>query len=228
MVLCIGLIPNTASAAVKINKAKATMEVDSTLKLKLSDSKSKATWKSSKSNIASVKADGTVTAKKEGQATITATVSGKKYTCAVTVVNSNKPDANKTYKVGETWKVDGLWSLTFNSVTTTDDRNQFSDKTPDQVVILDYSYESLGYSGQIMDLYVSSSHFKIVDQNGNVASTYPASTTKSPQETPVGAKCVGAQEAYGLDDESKKITVYVEMYDNNYNKHKATFVLDVK
>lgn len=49
-----------------------------------------------------------------------------------------------TYGLGETWTVDGQWSLTFNSVTTTDERNQFSDKTPAQVVILDYTYQNSG------------------------------------------------------------------------------------
>lgn len=229
LVLCLMLIaPNTAEAAVKISKAKATMEVDSTLKLKINGTKSKVTWKTSKKSIATVNSSGTVAAKKEGQATITATVGSKKYTCAVTVVDSNKPVSNKTYKVGDTWTVNGLWTLTFNSVTTTDERNKFSDDNPDQVVVLDYTYENLGYEGNFMDLYISSSSFKVVDANGNVADTYPAGTTKYPQETPIGARCVGAQEAYGLIDESDKITVYVELYDNNYKKFKATFVLSVE
>jgi uncharacterized protein YjdB len=151
-VLCIGIIPNTASAAVKISKVKATMEVGSTLKLKANGTSKNATWKTSKKSVATVSKSGTITAKSEGKATITATAGSEKYTCAVTVV----------------------------------------------------------------------------DQNGNVAGTYPASTTKYPQETPIGAKCVGAQQAYGLVDESDKITVYVEMYDNNHKKHKATFVLDIE
>ena len=96
MLLCIGLMPSTAKAATNISKAKATMEVDSTLKLKINESKNKTTWKSNKSSIASVKSDGTVTAKKEGQAVITATVSGKKYTCTVTVVDSNKASEEKS------------------------------------------------------------------------------------------------------------------------------------
>lgn len=88
--LCVTFIsPNTAEAAVKISKAKATMEVDSTLKLKVSGTKSKITWKTSKKTIATVNSSGIVTAKSAGQATITATVGSKKYTCKITVVDSN-------------------------------------------------------------------------------------------------------------------------------------------
>lgn len=88
--LCVTFIsPNTAEAAVKISKAKATMEVDSTLKLKVSGTKSKITWKTSKKTIATVNSSGIVTAKSAGQATITATVGNKKYTCKITVVDSN-------------------------------------------------------------------------------------------------------------------------------------------
>lgn len=83
--------PGLAQAAtVKISKAKATMEVDSTLKLKITGTDSKVTWSTSKKTIATVSTSGTVTAIKEGQATITATVNSKKYTCKVTVIDSNK------------------------------------------------------------------------------------------------------------------------------------------
>lgn len=85
MLLCIGLIPNTASAAVKINKKSITLDVGETTTLKISGTKSKVTWTSNKKAVATVSNSGKVTAKKEGQATITAKVDSKKYTCKVTV-----------------------------------------------------------------------------------------------------------------------------------------------
>lgn len=90
MVLCFTLTTNTASASIKISKTKATMEVDSTLKLKISGSTSKTKWTSSKNTVATVNSSGAVTAKKEGQATITATVNSNIYTCEINVVDSNK------------------------------------------------------------------------------------------------------------------------------------------
>ena len=59
--------------------------------------------------------------------------------------------SNNTLNVGDTWTVDGQWKLTIDSVTTTSDRNQFSDVKPQQVVIVTYSYENLGYESDFVD-----------------------------------------------------------------------------
>ena len=228
LTLIIYSIPAVNVKAATISKTKATMEVDSVLKLKINDNDNLATWKSSKKSVASVNSSGTVTAKSEGTATITATIYGNKYSCNVTVVDSNKEQPTvKLYGRGETWTVDGLWSLTFNGVYSTDDRNPYSDEKPDQVVILDYSYENIGYDNSIMDLYISSVNMKVIDEKGEVADTYPGDKSVYTKETPIGTKCIGAQEVYGLNNESIYITIYVEMYDNNHKKHKATFYLPV-
>lgn len=89
--LLITLAPmHIASASVKISKTKATLEVDSTLKLKLTGSDSKVSWSTNKKSIVAVNGSGLVTAVSRGKATITATVGSKKYECSVTVVDSNK------------------------------------------------------------------------------------------------------------------------------------------
>ena len=134
---------------------------------------------------------------------------------------------NKVYGLGETWTVDGEFTLTFSAATATPERNQFSDKNPAQVVILTYDYENLGVNKSIMDLYISGNNFKVIDGTGVMADSYPASTTGNPKETPIGAKCVGAQTAYGLVNSSGEITVKVEVYGNNYKNHEATFKLPV-
>lgn len=140
-------------------------------------------------------------------------------------------EENKVYGLGETWTVDGLWSLTFTSVTQTDDRNEYSDKTPGQVVILNYDYENIGYQGDGMDLYICSNQFQIMDANGEIADTYPGDVTTTPQEIPVGAKCVGAQECIGLNNVSEKIKIIVTMCDDtddDYTEYSATFELPVQ
>lgn len=104
LVLSLTLIlmtPNIAEAAVKISKAKATMEVDSTLKLKVTGTTKKITWSSSKKSVATVNSSGTVTAKAEGQATITAKIDSNKYNCEITVVNSNKTKFDDILSAGE-------------------------------------------------------------------------------------------------------------------------------
>ncbi len=89
-ILCVLLIaPASASAAV-LSKEKATMEVDSTLKLRVQGSKESAIWTTSKKSVATVNSSGLVTAKKEGTAIITAAIGEDEYVCTVTVVDSNK------------------------------------------------------------------------------------------------------------------------------------------
>lgn len=209
----------TAEAAIKISKTKAIMEVDSTLKLKVTGTNRKIKWKSSKKSVATVNGSGLVTAKSEGKAKITATIGKKTYTCEVTVVDSNK---SMTYKVGDTWTVDGLWTLTFNSVTTTEERyHQPGDDIPEQVVVLDYTYENIDDGGNYMDMYT----FSVIDTDGNIGRKY---TSKAIQEAGTSGKFERLQVAYGLFAKSDKIIVNVKMYDDDYNVYKATFELEVE
>lgn len=73
------------AAAVKISQKKLTLEVGASKVLKLTGTKGKVTWSTSKKSVAEVSKTGKVTAKKAGKATITATIGKKKYTCQVTV-----------------------------------------------------------------------------------------------------------------------------------------------
>ena len=98
--------PVTAEAAtkVKLNKTKVTLNVKKTCQLKVTGTKKKVTWKSNKPKVAKVNSKGKVTAVAKGTATITAKISGKKYTCKVTVkqpvtsVTLNKKTATLTKK----------------------------------------------------------------------------------------------------------------------------------
>jgi hypothetical protein len=133
----------------------------------------------------------------------------------------------KVYGPGETWTVDGQFSLTFTAAAATDERNQFSDKNPAQVVILNYDYENIGVEKNVQDLHISTSQFKVIDAGGEMASSYPANISGYPQPTPIGAKCIGSQCAYGLNNQSPAVTVNVEVYGNNYKSYEATFKLPV-
>lgn len=88
LIVCMAI---PVSAAGKINKKKATLKVGQTLQLKVTGTKGKVKWKSSKKSVATVSSKGRVKAKKKGSATITAKVGKKKYTCKVTV---KKPSTN--------------------------------------------------------------------------------------------------------------------------------------
>lgn len=86
------LVP--AQAAVKLNATSVNLCVGDKYQLKLTGTKKKVTWKSNKTSVAKVTSKGMVTARAKGTATITATVSKKKYSCKVWV--------NKTFKVDQT------------------------------------------------------------------------------------------------------------------------------
>lgn len=86
------LVP--AQAAVKLNTTSVNLCVGDKYQLKLAGTKKKVTWKSNKTSVAKVTSKGMVTARTKGTATITATVSKKKYSCKVRV--------NKTFKVDRT------------------------------------------------------------------------------------------------------------------------------
>lgn len=104
--LIIGLVTVPASAAsVKLNKTKATLTVGKTLQLKVTGTKGKITWSTSKKSVATVSKSGKVTTKKAGTATITAKTGSKSLKCEVTVTaqaeNNLKDNNTKTKKGAE-------------------------------------------------------------------------------------------------------------------------------
>ena len=119
-----------------------------------------------------------------------------------------KSTSQDTYKIGESYVVEGQWKITVDSVETTDDRNEYSDKNPAAVYLVTYTYENLGYDDDIMNgLYIS------------------LDISMYPQETPVGASCQ-AQACIGVDNAgSFKINFY--NYDSNNQKQSAVFEIDV-
>lgn len=134
-----------------------------------------------------------------------------------------------TCGLGETWTVDGQWTLTINSITETSERNEFSEKTPAQVFIIDYTYENLGYEDEsgIMDgLYFDLTSGQIVDSNGYMGYSYPGTIQNYAQETPTGAKCA-AQECIAVDNQSTELKLILSKYDGTGSEQNVTFILPV-
>lgn len=135
----------------------------------------------------------------------------------------------KTFSTGETWTVDGQWSLTVNSISTTDQRNEYEEKTPAQVFIVDYTYENLGYedeNGLMEGIFFDLSMGQIIDSTGLMGYSYPGDVTYYAQEAPVGAKCQ-AQACIGVDNESTELKITISQYDGTGTEQKATFVLPI-
>lgn len=131
-----------------------------------------------------------------------------------------------TFKIGDTWTVDGQWSLTIDSVEETLDRKQYSDKNPGAVYLVTYTYTNLGYEDEYSDgLYISLED-TIIDVNGVLGSEYPGDKTGYPQETPVGATCKNAQACIGVETPGD-FQIRLSKYDSTDTKQIATFLIEV-
>lgn len=138
-------------------------------------------------------------------------------------------DENKetVYKVGDTWTVDGQWKLTIDSVEATDERNEFEDSTPAQVIKIAYTYENIGYEdesgfmdGLLIDL---STDGKLVDAGGNVCESYALGDIFA-TEVPVDAKGT-FEEYFALQEAGSPVKLMLSLYDGNSDTQKATFEL---
>lgn len=134
---------------------------------------------------------------------------------------------DKVYGVGDTWTVDGQWSLTVDSIELTDERNQYEESDPEQVVYIKYHYENLGWEDEdgFMDgLFIEPEN--VIDSDGNMCDTYAVNPDEIyADETPVGAKCEGAV-TYGLIKGGSPVTVTFIERDSDGNKQTAKYVLE--
>lgn len=128
------------------------------------------------------------------------------------------------YGIGDTWTVEGQWSLTITSVTETKDRNQYSEKSPGAVYIVDYSYTNIGYTDNQDGIFFVMDD-TIVDSAGVMGYSYPGDVERYAQETPVGATC-NAQVCIAVDNPGD-FKLIVSLYDNNSEKQNATFEINV-
>ena len=104
------ILPGTVcvtEAAPRISSSKLTMIKGQSRTLKITGLKKgqKITWKSSNSKIVTVNKAGKLQAKAKGSATITGTVSKRKYTCKVTVQAPKLNKTSVTLKVGQTYQL---------------------------------------------------------------------------------------------------------------------------
>lgn len=115
-----------------------------------------------------------------------------------------------------------LYTFKVNSVKLTEERNEFSEKEVEQVVVINYTYENINDPDGV---YVSSINFTVIDEDGNVSETYPAGSEVYPQDAPIGAKSHG-EESYGLIHESSSIKFHFNP--SIFGDTKAIFELPIE
>lgn len=123
------------AVSVKISKKNATLIKGQTLTLKISGTKSKATWSTSNKKIATVTSNGKVTAKSKGKATITAKINKKSYKCSITVETPKLNKTSSTLKKGNTLQLklsgtsqDVSWRSSNKSIATVNSNGKVAAK----------------------------------------------------------------------------------------------------
>lgn len=102
----------------------------------------------------------------------------------------------------------------------------FLKKNPEQVIIINYTYENLGYEGSVQDLYLTPA--TVIDNEGILAETYPTTGIGGAKPTPIGATMESAEVSYGLSNAGGEIQIIFDQYDTSSSKHKGVFSIEVE
>lgn len=113
------------------------------------------------------------------------------------------------------------YTLVITGITEVQDRNEFSDKNPAQVFLIDYTYKNIAGD----ELYISEMNFQIIDEQGEVGESYPGNISNYPKQTPEGATCK-AQMVLCTNNSGHEITLNYK--DNMFNsKSDIKFKLNI-
>lgn len=127
--------------------------------------------------------------------------------------STSKTNEIATYKLNDDiyiTKNDGKYRIKFTKVTETKNRNSYSDKQANRVIIIEYEYENMNLPE---DLYVSDMDFKLYDKDNNQLETYPVDI-KYASSVGTGRKTT-ASVAYALNNDNNYVEL--EYYDNMFN-----------
>ena len=101
-----------------------------------------------------------------------------------------------------------LYEITFNKAFLTDERNQFSDDTSENVIVLEYTYKNLSVEDGLN--VFEGTDFRVYDANGAALSTYPAGAELYGGTVSVGRSGT-SQEAFGFNGDPQQ-TLEIEIY----------------
>lgn len=135
---------------------------------------------------------------------------------------------DNVYYIGDTWTVPGQWSMTVDSVELTDYRNPYTERQPEAVYYIFYTYENLGFydeTGYWDGLYINLENEMIVDVDGEMGYTYPGEAYLYSEELPIGARCK-SEACIGVNH-AGDLTFTVIKYDGNNKKHNVMFKVAV-
>ena len=106
-----------------------------------------------------------------------------------------------------------LYEITFDKAFLTDERNQFSDDTSENVIVLEYTYKNLSVEDGLN--VFEGTDFRVYDANGAALSTYPAGAELYGETVSVGRSGT-SQEAFGFNGDSQQ-TLEIKIYGSFFN-----------
>ena len=117
---------------------------------------------------------------------------------------------------------DSNYTIKINSIKRTSKRNEFSNKKPGDVYIIDYTYTNNGGKSE----YIFDYNFKIIDEKNEIGDTYPNHIDKYAQKITKGISCT-AEMCLCVNNASNRVKL--QFYDNMYNdKPDAIFDLAIQ
>lgn len=141
--------------------------------------------------------------------------------------SSNVSASSNKYTAGDSVTVDsstGQYSVSIDKATESKNRNDTADSQPNRIIIVNYSYKNISCK---QDLSVSHLYFHVYGSDGKLLEVYPSTDAHWPTQTISVGKSNSASVAYGLNDDSKQITV--ELYDVfNPTNRVATYSLNIE
>lgn len=99
--------------------------------------------------------------------------------------DTEEKESEKVFGIGDTAEIDGV-KITLKNVTTTDERNQFADTDPAQVVKLEYEVEN-----NSDDEITVGMDLEVYDGDGNKGESYPLDNTLDTLATGKKIQAVG-------------------------------------
>jgi uncharacterized protein YjdB len=219
---CVVVVKAPKTTDVSINMPQSTISVGESITVSAvrtpADSNDSITWEATNDCISIVGQGDTavITGKKAGTGRFKANYNGRSESSSISV----QPE-NKTYGLNETWEVQGQWRFKITGVEIHKKCNSYSSKTGEEVVLVSYSYENIGYNkngGLFMSLGIEQCY----DSQGNIASSYPCTHETKSKRIVQGGKCV-AKEAFILPKKGEKLRFYIDEYTSNSERVCATF-----
>ena len=158
-------------------------------------------------------------------------VNGIVNTRNITVPATLVVNGAKTFRRGETATIhDTLWGtyeLTINSISFTDERNEYDNTKPAEVYKINYTYKLLSKgSCTEMGLWIDG-FSNYADSTGEMGGNYPDSVVNYPKElVNVGNFCT-AEAFVGVNNPTTKLTITQEYYTSTGNDS-VTFIIPTK